>query len=556
MTDGAADLEHPRAHGVRNLVVCCDGTGNIWGNHRDTNVVKLVRSCAKDPSQIVYYDPGVGTASQYPGIGPIETAKVWAARFWGLAFGGGIYDDIGSAYAFLIRSYRPGDRIWVFGFSRGAFAARAVAGMVNLFGVVRPAAEVMIPTLLRTYFSDRAGKNRDNRTRDDLANDIRANFTDPAGHEARVYFTGVWDTVASVGGLRPVQISSPLSAAGKRFDHIRHAVSTAEYRVPYDVRKYPDDENRDEPGLVQVAPNRLEYRPGLKQLYFPGVHSDVGGSYAEQGLSDCTLSWMLDEARSKGLRLVPGCMADIHPDPLAPAHDAASDSLLGCLWALAGLQRRPPEPTSLCHPSLTKRLADSLEEGAPQRPLLSRSAFWVSLAIVLVLGWLLSVVTARLDPSLATSAWDLALLQLSAASATARNRLSSAYHGDGLGWILGLDVIFIAAYLYILCTVSAWSVRHLRHWRAESACVRGRLRWVAQLPLLVGPGADLAEDWLTWAYVSHADGWSDAARGVVGVALNLCSAVKFGALLTILALALFALVLGRSHDGRRTSPSS
>ena len=306
---GHAEAPTPSNPRARNLVICCDGTGNVWGNEQDTNVVRLVRACAKTPSQIVYYDPGVGTASEFPGIGWFEAFKVRIQRLIGLAFGGGIYTDIGSAYAFLIRNYREGDRIWVFGFSRGAFTARAVAGMVNLFGVVRPAGEVMIPVLLRIYFSDRSVEDKHMRNRQQLANDIRCNFADEPGSTARVYFTGVWDTVESVGGLRMIRISSSTSTVGKAFDHVRHAVAAAEYRAKYEPRLYPDP-NRDEPGWVEILPDggelevgkvkpaddgTFEYRPGLKQLYFPGAHSDVGGSYDDRGLSDCSLKWMLDE---------------------------------------------------------------------------------------------------------------------------------------------------------------------------------------------------------------------------------------------------------------------
>lgn len=548
MTTPASGSSTTDAFVGRNLVVCCDGTGNIWGNQRDTNVVRLVRACQKDDKQIIYYDPGVGTASQYPSIGPVETVKIWADRLWGLAFGGGIYDDIGSAYAFLIRHYRPDDRIWVFGFSRGAFVARAVAGMVNLFGVVRPAGEVMIPTLLRVYFSNRQETNQQAKTRKNLADDIRANFTDPVGHEARVWFTGVWDTVASVGGLRSVHITSPLGTAGKRFDHIRHAVSLAEDRASYEVRKYPDV-NRDQPGNVTDAEGNVNYKPGLKQLYFPGVHSDVGGSYVERGLSDCALLWMLQEAKGEGLRLREDYEAGIKPNPLATAHDQVNEGYFGCLWAMAGLRRRSPVPPALWHESLETRLRAGLAEGVNPPPLMARAPLRVSLGIVALLLVMLWVMTAGLNPSHGSSAFNLAMLQVSAAFGTAGDRLSNTYRVDGLGAVLALDVILIVAYLYVACLISGRCVRRLRHWKEDNESAHRKLRWWGQIPLLVAPVADLMENALTWAYVMHADGWTQMPRALVGTMLTLSSGAKFGALACLIALVLFA--ASKSPAGER-----
>ena len=122
----------------RNLIVCCDGTGNIWGNGHDTNVVKLVRLLVKDDRQVVYYDPGVGTTDNFPPIGVWNKVKAFARRVMGLAMAGGIYESIGQGYEFLVDNFRAGDRVCLFGFSRGAFAARSIAGIVDQFGIVRP----------------------------------------------------------------------------------------------------------------------------------------------------------------------------------------------------------------------------------------------------------------------------------------------------------------------------------------------------------------------------------------------------------------------------------
>ncbi len=247
----------------RNLVICCDGTGNIWGNDCDTNVVKLVRLLQKNDEQILFYDPGVGTSDTYPSIGRISRAKARWKELIGLGLGGGIYQNIGQAYGFLVEHYQPGDHVFIFGFSRGAFTARCVAGMVNLFGIVRRGTEALIPSLTRIYFQPIEGIGITGNTRQDYGDDIRAVFT-LEGRNARVYFLGVWDTVSTVGGLpgSKKNITSYGTLKGKHYDHVRHAVASHEYRYAYEPRLFTDK-------------NFDHGHTSLKQLRFAGAHSDV-----------------------------------------------------------------------------------------------------------------------------------------------------------------------------------------------------------------------------------------------------------------------------------------
>lgn len=311
----------------RNLVICCDGTGNIWGNDCDTNVVKLTRVLLKTDSQILFYDPGVGTSDTYPSIGAISRAKARGKEILALALGGGIYENIGQAYGFLVEHYQPGDRVFLFGFSRGAFTARCVAGMINLFGIVRRGTEAIIPTLTRIYFLPIEGTGGSGQTRKEYGDDIRAVFT-LEGRDARVYFLGVWDTVSTVGGLpgSKQNITSSGTIKEKNYDHVRHAVSSDEYRYSYAPRLFTDGNFNDD-----------QTSTSLKQLRFAGAHSDVGGSYREDGLSNCSLRWMLEEAMQKGLRCNSDKVASIQSDPLGLAHDQV---FRRPLWALAGLRTR------------------------------------------------------------------------------------------------------------------------------------------------------------------------------------------------------------------------
>src|SRR6185369_14903568 len=147
----------------RQLVLFLDGTGNtLTGNERDTNVLRLFEHLARDPDprRLLYYDPGVGSPDALPFTGPLDWLSHKWRRLVGLAVGRGVYENLGQAYAFLMRNWKPGDEIYVFGFSRGAFSARCVAGMVHLFGILRPEHECLIDTLIRVYFSPRQAERQ------------------------------------------------------------------------------------------------------------------------------------------------------------------------------------------------------------------------------------------------------------------------------------------------------------------------------------------------------------------------------------------------------------
>lgn len=320
----------------RNLVLLFDGTGNILGNDQDTNVVKLLRMLHKGPDpggrgpeQLVYYDPGVGTDNVFPPASALGRLSERIDRLTGLALGSGVFPNIAGAYEFLVRTYREGDRIYLLGFSRGAFTARAVAGMLNMYGLIHPEGLPLLDNMVRIYF---APPRRDNpsgtRQREDFARDVVENFA--RGRTPLVHFAGVWDTVESIGGpLIGLKISNSADFANKRFVHVRHAMSLHESRQPYTPRRYEDP---------HFSARELPHR-SFAQRWFRGVHSDVGGSYARDGLSRITLRWMADEAFAQGLRmdrsqLLPG-------DPHTAMHDQAYDCPY---WAWGGLNARQREP--------------------------------------------------------------------------------------------------------------------------------------------------------------------------------------------------------------------
>jgi uncharacterized protein (DUF2235 family) len=298
---------------MKKIVICCDGTGNEYGT-QNSNVVKLYQCLdGSNGSQISYYHPGVGTMGDMRALS--TAGKVWT-KFRGLAFGYGFSQNIADAYQFLMQTFEDGDAVYIFGFSRGAYIARALCGMLEMFGLLCPGNDGLIPYAMR-LFKRRDGLRvrlgiRQNKYY--LARGFRSTF----GRDCKPHFLGVWDTVSSVGWiLDPLgskAASLPYTFELRDVSTIRHAVSLDERRAFF------------RSNLVREAPP-----PRLKEVWFAGVHSDVGGSYAEaeSGLSKITLSWMFREAAEFGLQLdsatvkiVLGEFKHARPLPSAKKHNS------------------------------------------------------------------------------------------------------------------------------------------------------------------------------------------------------------------------------------------
>jgi hypothetical protein len=300
---------------ARNIVVCCDGTGNEYGSE-NSNVVKLYWTLSTANQQTAYYHPGVGTMGARNAL---TTAGKWWTKVRGLAFGYGFSDNIADVYSFLMSEFQPGDKIFIFGFSRGAYTARALCGLLHMCGLLTPGNEALIPYAIRLYKSN-----------DPLKFNIAAGFRTTFSVPCVPYFLGLWDTVSSVGWiLDPIHTKGghlPYTATLPGIPIIRHAISIDERRAFF----------RQNLVHEPAHPNQ-----NVKQVWFAGVHSDVGGSYpeAESGLSKISLRWMLCEAESAGLSLDPqkvinvlgGALPYAPPDPTAQLHK----SLHGFWWWLA-----------------------------------------------------------------------------------------------------------------------------------------------------------------------------------------------------------------------------
>lgn len=285
---------------VKNIVICCDGTGNEYGEN-NTNVVKLFSLIGKDTKkQIAYYDPGVGTFSA-PGAWT-KVAKAYT-KILGLAFSYGITKNIEDAYEYLMDKYEEGDNVYLFGFSRGAYTVRALAGMLYKCGLLQKGSNNLIPYASRMY---RKGKP-----------DVAAGFKKTFSRKCKPHFIGVWDTVKSVGLFIPRKF--PNAKLNPDVANGYHALSIDEKRRNF------------QPNLWEKASPSQE----IEQVWFAGVHSDVGGYYKEAGLSNIALKWMLSKALHCGLAIDPKIIENIAEDHKGELHN----SLLPFFWILGWLRR-------------------------------------------------------------------------------------------------------------------------------------------------------------------------------------------------------------------------
>lgn len=292
---------------AKNIVVCEDGTWNHPGQTEnglpaDTNVYKFYKALLTTSTQLPLYDDGVGVDG-----GLFQ-------RLAGGAIGDGLFGKIKDSYTKIVHNYQDGDRIFIFGFSRGAYTARSLAGMIATCGLPDPA-KFTDQTTDDVFAAYRAGA-----ARQPLLSALEAKYGNSPGGPDKVEIAavGVWDTVGSLG------------IPGDLFDGFdQHFYGFLDTSLHPDVKAawhaLSIDERRAEfpPTLWTSAP-----RPDqeLDQIWCAGNHGDVGGGWAETGLSDLTLGWMMAKAAAKGVQFDP-TMAQYYAslDPklaLSQTHDA------------------------------------------------------------------------------------------------------------------------------------------------------------------------------------------------------------------------------------------
>ncbi|MBZ7671783.1 T6SS phospholipase effector Tle1-like catalytic domain-containing protein [Klebsiella grimontii] len=288
----------------KNIVICCDGTGNEVKAEL-SNVLKLYRVISKNASQCVYYNPGIGTIGQHNAW---QQARQKVRGWFELATGFGLDKDILNAYRFLCENYASGDKVWLFGFSRGAYTVRVLAALVNMIGLLNKDQLNLAAYALAAY--KRASSNdkpRGNEKHPSSALADAWHFSRVAGTRMiQIEFIGVWDTVSSV--LIPKKFGLLLDVEKLLYTQhnpivkcFRQAIAIDERRRMFRLHHWREPQ----PFRVKAFKPESDVAQDIKQVWFAGVHADIGGGYpeAQSGLSKFPLAWMIEEARARGLRV-------------------------------------------------------------------------------------------------------------------------------------------------------------------------------------------------------------------------------------------------------------
>ncbi len=296
---------------VRRLVLCLDGTWNHTASEarrrdgdtvlKPTNVLKLCRAVLpRDPrdrsEQVAYYDIGVGSLARYPGMA--NRLLALADRLLGGAWGAGFEGQVERALGFLAVNYQPADQVFLFGFSRGAAAAQALARFLDWSqGLPEKRDAYFLARLFRAYVRSR-GRRSQALVLEQIAAELERHGAPPLRplQPVAIELLGVWDTVMALGSR--FRASGERTSASVRSFHVGEApprtVRHARQALAIDEARFdfrPEIWRRAEPGQT------------LAQRWFAGVHANIGGGYLDDGLANVALHWLLDEARALGLAL-------------------------------------------------------------------------------------------------------------------------------------------------------------------------------------------------------------------------------------------------------------
>ncbi len=331
----------------RRLVICCDGTGQSPRQRKPTNILRLSRAIkpigADGTTQITYYQWGVGSAG-------------WRDKLTGGAFGDGLEQNVEHAYRFLVHNYEPGDEVLLFGFSRGAFTARSLAGLIAACGILRKEHSDLIDLAYESFHGIGT---------DVLPPEVKAKYS----HDATIEFLGVWDTVGLMGVPRnrifksmeyystwPFRRKWVKASAAKVTPGFLKRLSSEtvevieEHRHVFPLDHHAFHDSRISPVVrrafhaLAIDEKRPTYEPNLwhddvdegqvvQQRWFAGTHSDIGG-VGNGPIAARTMKWVVGEAIERcGLDVDGEFWADIQAESRQPGKVSKSpDGLMG--WVL------------------------------------------------------------------------------------------------------------------------------------------------------------------------------------------------------------------------------
>jgi uncharacterized protein (DUF2235 family) len=316
---------------MKRIVVLIDGTWNKEGIDADTNVAKLdpgnhkiltglIKVSATDGTeQKTFYHPGVGTDG-----GLVE-------HILGGALGLGLKKIVQEAYEFIVKTFASGDEVYILGFSRGAFAARALAGLIGASGIQRQRNDATFKVAW-SHYRRKPAAGAGTKTGDDPQ--YRDLFARNAFHEVRsIKLVGVWETVGSYGvptgfGLAPLARYITYAFLGFRDTRFGNHIDVGLHAVGIDERRRPFVPT------FWTIPKGEQPRGHVEQVWFPGVHCNVGGSYLDAGLSDRALIWMISRIQAlTGLEFdIPAVRANTKPCLTGEIYDSSKGWWVSKLW--------------------------------------------------------------------------------------------------------------------------------------------------------------------------------------------------------------------------------
>ncbi|NGO62675.1 DUF2235 domain-containing protein [Rhizobium daejeonense] len=358
----------------KNIVLLFDGTSNEIAADR-TNILRLFGTLRRTDRQLVYYDPGVGT------FGADDSwSRAWrkAVEVWGLATGWGMDSNIKQAYRFIVENYEAAprdsdgkkigedDRIFIFGFSRGAYTARVLAGFIHALGLIRREHLNLVDYAYRAYKGIPDHQTHTPATPAPEGSPAPSAFATMRLYERTlkgirptIELLGLFDTVASViePGKVGIQFKThPFTDRNPSVRYVRHAVAIDERRTMFRPELWP----ANQPfwgGPFRPPADRPMQPQDVKEVWFTGVHGDIGGGYPEKqsALIKLPLAWMIRETKAMGLdystRTVNEVVLGKNPekDYVAPNAMAEPHDSMNLAWRLVEFIPRKVPPSSWRH---------------------------------------------------------------------------------------------------------------------------------------------------------------------------------------------------------------
>ncbi|SDU08838.1 DUF2235 domain-containing protein [Halopseudomonas salegens] len=279
---------------MKHIVICADGTWQSPESDTATHILRLAEGVAPEDKsgnkQVVYYDWGVGSDGD---------------RFTGGVTGKGIDKNIMDCYRFIVHNYDSGDALYLFGFSRGAYTVRSLGGLIRNCGVLRREHADKVPAAYALYRQ----RGRASAPGENKANTFRRDYS--VADVTRIHFLGVLDTVGALG--IPAPFLGTLGTHRYLFhdtepssiiNHARHALSIDEDRQDFEPALWTPKAEID-----------------LQQVWFAGVHTDIGGGYPDRSLGDHAGHWLAREAMACGLALEAHFLDGLAPDHAGKQHN-------------------------------------------------------------------------------------------------------------------------------------------------------------------------------------------------------------------------------------------